>query len=146
MEGYWIVVVVPFTHQNAPYADLSAIHHDSFTASWDAETFEALLCGFGTKGLCVQDPEIKGFILYRQPFDDAEILTICVSDQHKGYGSMLVSAMLEELKRPGKCFLEVSPKNIPALKLYEKFNFKIVHTRKDYYDAGEDAYMMMRIL
>jgi len=52
--------------------------------------------------------------------------------------------MLQYLNKPGKCFLEVSPKNIYAVKLYEKFDFKVIHTRKDYYEIGSDAYVMMR--
>ncbi len=38
--------------------------------------------------------------------------------------------------------LEVKKSNIPAIKLYELFDFKVVSVRKNYYSDGEDAYLM----
>ena len=39
--------------------------------------------------------------------------------------------------------LEVATKNIPALNLYEKFGFEVIHVRKNYY-KDDDAYLMSR--
>ena len=39
--------------------------------------------------------------------------------------------------------LEVAVDNDVAIKLYEKFGFKIIHTRKKYY-GKKDAYVMER--
>ena len=41
--------------------------------------------------------------------------------------------------------LEVRESNLPAIKLYEKFGFEIVNTRKKYY-GEENAYLMGRRL
>lgn len=136
-----------FDVSNAPYADLAFIHQTSFLDSWDEETFEALLTTFGTKGIVLyQNTKAIGFILYRQAFDDSEILTFCIlpEEQNKGYGHQLLQEMIKILKKPGKCFLEVSNINKEAIYLYEKNNFRIVHIRKDYYGEKKDAYMMMR--
>ena len=39
--------------------------------------------------------------------------------------------------------LEVNTENEAAINLYKKFNFRIIHTRKKYYQTG-DAYIMER--
>jgi len=142
-----MVDIYQFDIDTAPYKDLERVHNVCFTDSWDEDTFEAMLTVYGTFGIALKiDQALQGFVLYRQPFDDTEILTICVhpNAEKKGNGSLLVQHMLQHLKKPGKCFLEVSPKNIDAVKLYEKFKFTTMNTRKDYYEKGLDAYVMMR--
>lgn len=142
-----MVDIYRFDINTAPYANLERVHNLCFTDSWDEDTFEAMLTVYGTYGIALKiDKILQGFVLYRQPFDDTEILTICVNPklENKGNGSLLVQHMLQHLKKQGKCFLEVSPKNTYAVKLYEKFNFTTIHTRKDYYEIGLDAYVMMR--
>ncbi|MBP9753063.1 MAG: ribosomal protein S18-alanine N-acetyltransferase [Proteobacteria bacterium] len=139
--------IVFFNHENAPLEDLAKIHTSSFLDSWDQDTFDAFLTSFGTAGLYLaENDHIVGFILYRQAFSDAEILTFCVLPdlQNKGVGGGLIEAMLLKLTKPGKCFLEVSDKNESAVYLYKKFGFEIVHTRQNYYGEGLDAYMMMK--
>ena len=42
--------------------------------------------------------------------------------------------------------LEVNSNNIPAQKLYEKFNFKRVGLRKKYYNNTDDAIIMTKQL
>ncbi|CAO5678126.1 MAG: Mycothiol acetyltransferase [Holosporales bacterium] len=135
-----------FNLDNAPLFDLAKIHAESFLDSWDEDTFDAFLNGFGTAGFYVEDDfGILGFILFRQAFSDTEILTFCVlpNVQNKGVGKKLITSMLDYLNKPGKCFLEVSQKNSSAIHLYQKFGFNIMHTRKNYYGEGLDAYMMM---
>jgi len=55
---------------------------------------------------------------------------------------------LDELRRRGvkKVFLEVSVDNIKAQRLYEKFEFKKIGERKDYYSPGKPAFIMCKIL
>ena len=135
-----------FSLDDAPYEILEEIHTASFFDSWDGATFEALLTTFGTKGVYIKVAKKSvGFILYRQAFDDAEIITICVLPeyQNKDYGNLLLKEMLKKLNKPGKCFLEVSEFNKDAIQLYKKNGFKISHVRKNYYGENKDAYMMM---
>ena len=42
-------------------------------------------------------------------------------------------------KNISKIFLEVDDKNLPAISLYEKFNFKQIDKRKNYYKNGNSA-------
>ncbi|MDP2193013.1 MAG: ribosomal protein S18-alanine N-acetyltransferase, partial [Alphaproteobacteria bacterium] len=127
--------------------DLVRIHGQCFTDPWSQDTFETLLSVYGTYGISVEDlNQVVGFVLYRQPFDDGEILTICIDPdfENKGFGTRLMEALLQHLTKPGKCFLEVSPKNTSAMKLYEKFQFQMIQVRKDYYAQGLDALVLMR--
>lgn len=139
--------LVAFNLENAPLIELESIHAASFFEAWDQDTFDAFLTIFGTAGVYVEfDHQIVGFILYRQAFSDAEILTFCVLPdfQNKGLGALLLTEMLDILEKPWKCFLEVSKMNESAIALYKKHGFDVVHTRKNYYGENLDAYMMMK--
>lgn len=67
--------------------------------------------------------------------------------QSKGYGSLLLQETIERIKKRlkeiKKIVLNVQVNNSLAIKLYEKFNFqknsKII---ENYYQSGEDAYLM----
>ncbi|CAO4834156.1 MAG: Mycothiol acetyltransferase [Holosporales bacterium] len=135
-----------FTSDDAPLDVLANIHASCFYEPWDADTFEAFLTTFGTKGIYLQSTDrIVGFIFFRQAFNDAEILTFCILPeyQNKGLGKQLIHAMFHVLEKPSKCFLEVSKMNASAIHAYTQCGFEIVHTRTNYYGPNLDAYMMM---
>jgi len=94
--------------------------------------------------------EIVGYIIIRIILDEAEVLRFGVKkeNQGKGIGKRLLMTALDELRRRGikKIFLEVSVDNVKAQKLYEKFEFKKVGERKDYYSPGKPAFIMCKIL
>lgn len=67
--------------------------------------------------------------------------------QHQGLGQFLMQALLTAAKDRGleRATLEVRDSNTAALKLYEKFGFKVAGRRKRYYqDTGEDALILWR--
>ena len=84
-----------------------------------------------------------GLISYSLIYDRVELEYIWVSFEHrkKGIASKLMDKMIEE--KVNNITLEVRTTNESAIKLYEKYNFKIVSTRKNYY-GNEDAYLMIR--
>ncbi len=94
--------------------------------------------------------EVIGYIIVKILLDEAEILRFGVKkeNQGKGIGKDLLIVALDELKRRGvkKVFLEVSADNIKAQSLYEKFEFKKVGERPDYYSPGKPAFIMCKIL
>ena len=64
----------------------------------------------------------------------------------KGIASSLLSNLINYCKEQNieKIFLEVRQSNLPAINLYEKFNFTKISTRKNYYtDTNEDALIYM---
>jgi ribosomal-protein-alanine N-acetyltransferase len=94
--------------------------------------------------------EVIGYIIVKILLDEAEILRFGVKkeNQGKGIGKDLLIVALDELKRRGvkKVFLEVSADNIKAQRLYEKFEFKKVGERKNYYSPGKPAFIMCKML
>ena len=58
----------------------------------------------------------------------------------------MLNFLIDEAKSKGKmCItLEVRDNNIPAIKLYKKFNFDILGRRKKYYNNVNDAIIMTK--
>lgn len=94
--------------------------------------------------------KLIGFIVVINDREDqANIINFLIHPQFqsKGYGSLLLQETIERIKKRlkeiKKIVLNVQINNSLAIKLYEKFNFqknsKII---ENYYQSGEDAYLM----
>lgn len=92
------------------------------------------------------DDEIVGFAGFLKICDEANIMNIVTKANKRqlGIGSKLMQALIDEAKKQNltNITLEVNDKNIPAIKLYEKFNFKRIGLRKKYYNNTDDAIIM----
>ena len=66
------------------------------------------------------------------------------SKRNEGIGSKLLNKILEiaAAKNAKTITLEVNEKNLPAIKLYQKFGFEKVGLRKKYYYNTENAIIM----
>ena len=64
--------------------------------------------------------------------------------RNRGIGTKLLSTAIERCKSRGKrrILLEVRVSNYIAQHLYKKMGFRIVDTIPNYYQDGEDAYLM----
>lgn len=96
------------------------------------------------------DDEIVGFAGIKIIIDEADIMNIAVrTDKRKlGIGSLLLENLVS-LARNLKCTyitLEVNENNLPAIRLYEKFNFKKIGLRKKYYNNTDNAIIMRKDL
>lgn len=93
-----------------------------------------------------QDEEILGFAGILTIIDEANIMNIVTKKDKRnlGIGSLLLQSLLKISKEKNlkSITLEVNEKNIPAINLYEKFNFKKVGTRKKYYNNTDTAIIM----
>jgi len=93
---------------------------------------------------------VLGYINLWIDEDKAQInsLVILLEQRKKGYGSKLLEFTINKLNEIGvsDLTLEVRPSNKAALKLYEKEGFKQVSVRKNYYNNGEDAFLMYKRL
>lgn len=114
---------------------LTFIHQECFENPWYEKDFINLLNNSCVHGLL----SAYGFILYTLIENEAEILTICVKKQErqKGHATELLSFLLKKHPELKKIFLEVNQTNLPAQKLYNKFGFKQIGIRKNYYKTSE---------
>jgi len=93
--------------------------------------------------------DLIGFIIViRDRLDRVNIINFLINPrfQNKGYGTLLLKNALQritQLEDVKKVVLNVQVSNTPAIKLYEKFNFKKEPDRiVNYYQSGESAYFM----
>ena len=79
----------------------------------------------------------------------ADIQTIGVLPQYegRGIGTAMLTGMLDEARRRGaaETLLEVREDNPRARRLYERFGFEHIHTRRGYYRDGVSAHVMRLI-
>lgn len=93
-----------------------------------------------------QENEIVGFAGIMLIIDEVNIMNIVVKKDKRNLG--VGSLLLEEIVKYSKIHnatsitLEVNEKNIPAIKLYEKYGFKQVGIRKKYYNNEDNAILM----
>ncbi len=93
--------------------------------------------------------ELIGFIIIIKDREErVNIINFLIKQEHqnKGYGSYLLKNAIEEIKKLKeihKIILNVQEKNTVAIKLYQKFNFRInTKLLEKYYQSGENAYLM----
>ena len=94
--------------------------------------------------------DAHGFIEFQQVDDFADLHNIEVKpeNQRKGYGAKLLAIFLDQMRSRGvtEVILEVRVDNEQAINLYRKFGFEEVSIRKNYYQDGCDAQVMLRLL
>ena len=95
--------------------------------------------------------KIIGFIVGGKTITDtARILMLTVSEKHRklGIGSTLLKNFLKEisLQNIKQVELEVKTKNKKAIKFYQNHGFKIEEIITKFYQNGEDAYLMKKII
>jgi ribosomal protein S18 acetylase RimI-like enzyme len=90
------------------------------------------------------DEKIVGYILWleRKNYFRLYSLAIDINFQGLGIASKLLEYSFEKLRNKNFS-LEVKTKNIKAIKLYEKYGFKIKKVLKDYYEDS-DGYLMIK--
>ncbi|WP_237060888.1 GNAT family N-acetyltransferase [Loktanella sp. M215] len=133
-------------------SDLAATHRLAFANDrpWSAVEFSDLLAQRGVI-LC---GTADSFILGRVTFDEAEVLTLATTPDHRrrGLARTALTEFHDRAKRAGAqtMFLEVAADNAPAIALYLACGFATVGRRRAYYARGDapaaDALIMRRDL
>ena len=116
-------------------------------AHWSDEQYSKIFSGMAAKRLvlvAVEDDLIVGFVVALTVSPEWEIENVAVSQsvQRRGFGTELVSRLLQEARRSGAqaALLEVRVSNQPAHRLYEKLGLQKNGERTRYYkDPQEDA-------
>ncbi len=93
---------------------------------------------------------VTGYAVYSVIADTAELLRIAVDPEHRGQG--IASSIMEEMlgklddSSADRIMLEVRSKNEGAIALYEKFGFKNIAARKDYYSNPVDDALIYELM
>lgn len=98
--------------------------------------------------LVKENKEIVGFGgVWISPVD-VQITNIVVrkNKRKKGIGSLLLDKLIEIAKNTKRdnISLEVNEKNVDAIRLYEKYGFKNLGKRKNYYNGKDNAIIMTK--
>lgn len=93
--------------------------------------------------------QVAGYIGVWKILNEGHITNVAVAPEHrrKHVASAMMEILLEVLEKENidSCTLEVRASNSAAIKLYEKYGFKIEGIRPGYYeDNGENAFIMWR--
>lgn len=85
------------------------------------------------------------FIHLTKSFEVIDIVNLVVNPKYRrqGISTKLINNILTDFNEVKEIMLEVNEKNIPAINLYQKNNFKEIYRRKKYY-GEEDAIIMKR--
>ncbi len=126
----------------------------SFSTPWSELSFYKEI--YNPRSLClvaeVVDEnnlkEIAGYICITRIMDECHILNLAVHPlkRRQGIGTALIKAALdsESVSLCRYIYLEVRASNRDARRLYERFGFRTVGIRRNYYvDPLEDAFVMM---
>ena len=92
---------------------------------------------------------LVGYVIAKITYPETHILNLTVKKnfRKKGIGKSLIELIISEarLRSSENILLEVRVGNFEAQSLYEKLNFQIIGTRKNYYESEndrEDAYVL----
>lgn len=130
--------------------DLQALKNTlitDFDDFWSYSILEKELSNTNTTYIVAkQDNKILGFAGILTILDEANIMNIVTRKDKRnlGIGSPLLSELINISKKlnMNSITLEVNENNIPAIKLYQKYNFQTVGIRKKYYNNIDSAILM----
>lgn len=90
--------------------------------------------------------KVIGFVSSYFDGEIIEILNYCIDPEYqsKGFGTKLMEEFFKQ-QNAISAILEVRSSNVKAIGLYQKFEFKTIRIRKEYYSNGEDALFMQKI-
>jgi ribosomal-protein-alanine N-acetyltransferase len=141
-----MALIRPADH--ADLFDLERIEKRSFTTPhWKAANFLVYDCA-----VAEVDAHVAGFLVSRIVFagdenipSEQEILNLAVDPQYRRKG--IASALLHStLRNPAtRFFLEVRESNAAARHLYERFGFREVGQRPEYYSDPTETAIVMRL-
>ncbi len=128
------------------HADLPAvlaISQLSARSAWTLESFESCFKENYCAWVLETEHELCGFLISLLNLDELEILNLAVHPAYRrqGLAEQLFQHLMQFAKAQKiKCIhLEVSAENHSAIGLYEKYNFRLVGRRKNYYVTEEGA-------
>ncbi len=124
------------------------INRENFTSdAWSKSAFEReFQLEYSHKYVLELDDEVIGYSVVWVIHDTANLMNFAIKKDYwgRGYGKMLLSFLIENLKdKVSHIALDVRKSNMRAIRLYRSLGFQIVGERPRYYSDGENAYQMI---
>lgn len=134
----------PLRDQDLPA--VAAIEASVYVFPWTLGNFrDSLLSGYQCTGAWIQG-ELIGYAIVMTALEEAHLLNIAVSSrwQGRGVGALFLQHLIDEARKHKieVLYLEVRPSNSHARRMYDRFGFRELGLRRDYYPAmtgREDA-------
>ena len=142
-----------FKITNMTLDDLNNIKNNlisDFDDFWNYSILKSELENSNSYYIVVKDnSNIVGFAGIKLVIPDCDIMNIVVKKdfRNQGLGSLLLKNLINLAKSLGvrNIFLEVDEKNSPAISLYNKYGFKTISKRKNYYKENDAIIMNKEI-
>lgn len=134
-----------FSNETVPAKELNLIEKECFSAPWSEESFKN---AENTRFYVYFENEAPlGYVGIYSILDEGYITNLAVLKEHrkKGIATSLLSQLISNENNLSFISLEVRESNLPAISLYEKFNFKKEGVRKAFYsNPKEDGLILTR--
>ena len=139
------IIISEMTHLHL--LEIKDVLSSDFDEFWTYSVFETELNNQNSKYfVALQNNEIVGFAGVWKAVDDIHVTNIVtkISKRHSGIASKLLEELISFSKNENmsSLTLEVNENNLNAIKLYEKYCFKKIGIRKNYYGQNENAIIM----
>ena len=133
---------------------VARVEQSAYEHPWTAGNFsDSIEAGYQAQLLTGGAPpaaELIGYFVAMQGVDEVHLLNITVAPAHQrqGWAQVMLDAVTLWARGQGAqwVWLEVRPSNAPARALYERYGFREVGLRKQYYPSAagvrEDAVVM----
>lgn len=147
MNGGQQVQIAQMTMEQIP--QVAAIEEGVFSMPWPQQAFaDALIMDQACFYTACIGGQVAGYCGIYLAADEGEIANVAVAPAYRRMhvAEALLGRALEAAHARGAVhmFLEVRKSNMPAISLYEKIKFRVVGSRKNYYECPtEDALVMM---
>ncbi|NYV27719.1 GNAT family N-acetyltransferase [Streptobacillus felis] len=128
--------------KNNEIEEILNLHNECFLDKKKYIDIENMFNNSSYKINTIVEEEFIGYMILLDSFDSYELFEIAIKEKYrnKGYAKKL----LYSISYNKDIFLEVSEKNIAAIKLYEEIGFKKISIRKKYYLDGSNALIMKK--
>lgn len=129
------------------FENIQDIFTSDFDSFWSPSILkQELLCDNSYFIVAKNKSEIIGFAGFKALLDTADLMNIVVkkSYRNQGIGSLLLKELMHLFYSfsLSSLYLEVNENNFPAIRLYQKFGFKKIDVRKNYYPNHQNAIIM----